>query len=206
MSPEELAKHILGHLGETEDRPKKQMAAIVEALGPDRCMALLYETRAVEAQGGMLLPDGTRRRTPGGVFFVLARSRLTKEQRKAIFDPWYSNKKAERAPKAPKAEGAPAAKPKAAPAPKAKAPAAPPPPTEVVHRRAPPRGEPPAPPPPPAEPVEEAPAPRRKRVLSPPEPKGSAPAATKSGEKPPADPKGSAVEAPPAKSRAPKKK
>jgi hypothetical protein len=38
-----------------------------------------------ERNGGMMLPDQSRRRTPGGVFFALARKKLSPEDREAIF-------------------------------------------------------------------------------------------------------------------------
>jgi hypothetical protein len=78
---------IADALGETERQPRAQLRAIVAALGDEAAHDLLAETQQVEANGGMLLPDGSRRRTPGGVFFHLAYERLTLEQRKAIYRP-----------------------------------------------------------------------------------------------------------------------
>jgi hypothetical protein len=46
---------------------------------------VLVEANAIERNGGMMLPDQSRRRTPGGVFFALARKRLSPEDRDAIF-------------------------------------------------------------------------------------------------------------------------
>lgn len=34
-------------------------------------MELFEATRGIEASGGMMIADGTRRRTPGGVFMTL---------------------------------------------------------------------------------------------------------------------------------------
>jgi hypothetical protein len=45
----------------------------------------MAEVERVEAAGGILLPDQSRRRTPGGVFFHLAYQRLTLEQRRQIY-------------------------------------------------------------------------------------------------------------------------
>jgi PHAX RNA-binding domain len=51
-----------------------------KTLGPDTCLTLLTETLQTEAQGGLMTQDGSRRRTPGGVFFSLTRARLTQKQ------------------------------------------------------------------------------------------------------------------------------
>jgi hypothetical protein len=76
---------IADELGETETQPRGQLRAIVDALGDDAAQALLAEVQQIEADGGMLLPDGSRRRTPGGVFFHLAFARLTLDQRRKIY-------------------------------------------------------------------------------------------------------------------------
>ena len=39
---------------------------VLRTLGQDRCAAILADTLACEARGGMPTQDGTRRRTPGG--------------------------------------------------------------------------------------------------------------------------------------------
>lgn len=72
-------------LGERRPRPRAQLQAIVAALGDEVAQALLVETHQVEADGGLMLPDGSRRRTPGGVFFHLAHFRLDPEQQVAIY-------------------------------------------------------------------------------------------------------------------------
>jgi hypothetical protein len=76
---------IADTLGETERAPRGKLRAIVAALGDEAAHALLAEVQQVEANGGMLLPDGSRRRTPGGVYFHLAYQRLTPEQRQTIY-------------------------------------------------------------------------------------------------------------------------
>jgi phosphorylated adapter RNA export protein len=45
------------------------LTKVLRILGQDRCAAILADTLQREANGGMLTKDGTRRRTPGGVFF-----------------------------------------------------------------------------------------------------------------------------------------
>src|SRR5918912_839610 len=58
---------------------------VLRTLGQDRCAALLADTLACEANGGMLTKDGTRRRTPGGVFFQLVKERATPKERRRLF-------------------------------------------------------------------------------------------------------------------------
>jgi hypothetical protein len=80
---------IAAQLGETEEEPRATILRAVERLGADATLALLQEAQAVEAGGGMWLGDGSRRRTPGGVFFYLLRQRAEKPDRLAIFYPDY---------------------------------------------------------------------------------------------------------------------
>ncbi len=83
-----LATTIAQHLGETQPWPLNQIRRIVQRLGPEAALAFVQEAQAIEAQGGLMLPDGSRRRTLGGVFFFLVRERVTPEDRAAIFPPW----------------------------------------------------------------------------------------------------------------------
>ena len=82
---EETAQQIAEALGESDESPRTQITAIVKSLGAEGALALLAQTQRVEEAGGLLVPDGTRRRTPGGVFFLLAREKLTPADRAAIF-------------------------------------------------------------------------------------------------------------------------
>ena len=75
MTADEVEQSIAGHLGETEAEPLQLLHKVVKKLGPEQALAFLKETQEIEAQGGLLLPDGSRRRTPGGVFFYLVRTR-----------------------------------------------------------------------------------------------------------------------------------
>jgi hypothetical protein len=95
---EETAQQIAEALGESDESPRTQITAIVKILGAEGALALLAQTQKVEEAGGLLVPDGTRRRTPGGVFFLLAREKLTPADRAAIF-----SSKQQKAAKAAKA-------------------------------------------------------------------------------------------------------
>jgi len=58
---------------------------VLAVLGPDHTAAVLAEALEVEAHGGMLVQNGTRRRTPGGVFFQLVRQQVIRSQRDYLF-------------------------------------------------------------------------------------------------------------------------
>jgi cold shock protein len=85
----QVAAEIAGRLGETEDEPYAQIQRIVQYLGADTALAWLQETLEIEAQGGMWLSDGSRRKTPGGIYFKLVRQRVAKTTMLSIFYPDY---------------------------------------------------------------------------------------------------------------------
>ena len=86
-SLDETAANIAQQLGETDPIPREQIRRILERLGAEAALTLLRETLEIEAQGGMLLPDRSRRRTIGGVFFHIVHSRVSKEDRAFIWPP-----------------------------------------------------------------------------------------------------------------------
>jgi hypothetical protein len=71
---EEVAAYIADTLGETEEGARKSILHIIRAVGRTHARELLNMTLQTEEHGGLMLPDGSRRRTPGGVFFYLAYS------------------------------------------------------------------------------------------------------------------------------------
>lgn len=81
----QAAMRIANALGEEEPGPRAQVGRVVRVLGIERARALYEQTLEVEAAGGMMLPDDSRRRTPGGVFFKLVRDTASKEERWKIF-------------------------------------------------------------------------------------------------------------------------
>src|ERR687886_2448355 len=81
----ELVRTIAQQLGETQPGPINQIRRVVQRLGPEAALAFLQETQQIEAQGGMHLADGSRRRTPGGVCFTLVKDRVSAKDRGAIF-------------------------------------------------------------------------------------------------------------------------
>lgn len=81
------ANEIADLLNETEKQSRRQIVFVVKDMGLEFAQAILQETLAIEAEGGMMLPDGSRRRTPGGVFFKLVRNRVPPKIRYQIFRP-----------------------------------------------------------------------------------------------------------------------
>src|SRR5215467_10609403 len=75
ITADEVEQTIAERLGETEAEPLQLLHKVVKKLGPEQALAFLKETQEIEAQGGLLLPDGSRRRTPGGVFFYPVRTK-----------------------------------------------------------------------------------------------------------------------------------
>jgi hypothetical protein len=87
MATDETVSTIAKALGENEDTPLSQIAGVVRALGEETARTLLDETKDIEAKGGLMLPDNSRKRSPGGVFFFLARQKLSRDDKLAIFRP-----------------------------------------------------------------------------------------------------------------------
>ncbi len=70
------ARYIANALGEKEKLPQHQIKRIVQICGSQQSMNWLREVQALEKRGGMPTSNGGQRRTPGGAFFKLVRSRL----------------------------------------------------------------------------------------------------------------------------------
>ena len=87
MATEDTVNTIAKALGEVDEQPMTQITGVVKALGEEASLSLLEETKRIEAGGGMMLPDNSRKRTPGGVFFFLARQKLSHEDKVNIFRP-----------------------------------------------------------------------------------------------------------------------
>jgi len=68
-----VADEMAMQLGETESEPRRQIGRAVRLLGEERTRSFVARTLEIEAAGGTMLADGSRRRTPGGVFFHLVR-------------------------------------------------------------------------------------------------------------------------------------
>src|SRR3712207_4445693 len=58
---------------------------MLQTIGPERTRAFVEQALEIEANGGMLLPDGSRKRTLGGVFFRLVRDQVSEAERRRIW-------------------------------------------------------------------------------------------------------------------------
>jgi hypothetical protein len=70
-----FVQSVADMLGETKQHAYWRLHLIVRVLGAPRVVLLLKETLQVEQQGGLMVKNGSRRRTPGGVFFHLAKTK-----------------------------------------------------------------------------------------------------------------------------------
>lgn len=95
-SVNETARMIASALGETEQVAQQQIQRIVWALGRTAARKLLEQTLQIEQDGGMMLRDGSRRRTPGGIFFHLAYTTGKPKEGRALERPVYKQPKKEK--------------------------------------------------------------------------------------------------------------
>ena len=57
------------------------ITGVVELVGRDVALDLFQQTRKIEGGGGMMIKNGSRRRTPGGLYLQLLRDRAKEDQR-----------------------------------------------------------------------------------------------------------------------------
>src|SRR5205823_14177585 len=60
---------------------------IVIVVGVEHARALLQQVLSIEAAGGRMTLDGTRRKTPGGLFISLARAQASETERPRLYQP-----------------------------------------------------------------------------------------------------------------------
>ncbi|MFN8375095.1 MAG: hypothetical protein U0694_19740 [Anaerolineae bacterium] len=80
-----LAAQLADLLGETEKMPKQLIKNIVYKCGLEQARAWYDETMKIEAEGGMMMEKLGRKRTPGGVFFFIAKKAMPQELMIQIF-------------------------------------------------------------------------------------------------------------------------
>ena len=92
-------EHLAARLQETKREPIETLMSLITVCGLAFLEGVYKETMEIEAKGGMLIkatqPKDVRPRTRGGVFFTLARQRMTPEQQMAI-PHWKRQKEAHR--------------------------------------------------------------------------------------------------------------
>jgi hypothetical protein len=73
VPPAQLGREIAIRL---EEPNRGLVYAMVQNLGPEAALSLYEEVMRIEAEGGMATNDGSRKRTPGGLFIYLAKGHL----------------------------------------------------------------------------------------------------------------------------------
>lgn len=89
----ELIAAIGKQLGELNEGFLRQVDRIIDQLGPERVAVLVRTVVRLEQLGGCLVLLGHRRRTPGGLFIILARGCMSQDQRGAVW-PEYAKREA----------------------------------------------------------------------------------------------------------------
>ena len=79
------ADQIAQQLGENETEPRKTIYKIVKKLGRDEAQRFVQKALEIDSAGGMMLPDLSRRRTIGGIFFYLVKTEAPPEMTRHIF-------------------------------------------------------------------------------------------------------------------------
>lgn len=87
------AQDIAEVLQEEARGPLVTIERLLRHIGLDFVEATLKETQDIQARGGMLIKDGSRQRSMGGVFMYLAKSKLDPEDRNRIFPNSHQRKK-----------------------------------------------------------------------------------------------------------------
>jgi RNA recognition motif-containing protein len=77
---------ILAALEETEVVPRRQLEAMARLCGLPFVEALVHEALEIDAGPGIMTSDGSRPRSKGGVFFYLARYRMSPAVRRIVYN------------------------------------------------------------------------------------------------------------------------
>ncbi|MCB0179991.1 MAG: hypothetical protein KDI62_17290, partial [Anaerolineae bacterium] len=83
----ETTRKVAKALGESESTPLNTIERLVKVVGDERVLELLAETVKLENDGGLKTNDGARQRTRGGVFFKVAKNKLSAQERWRVFTP-----------------------------------------------------------------------------------------------------------------------
>ncbi|CAN8005365.1 unnamed protein product [Ixodes hexagonus] len=84
---ESVVVEVAAEIAERLQEPKKDLLErVVSVLGSSQSRKLLAMTEDIEAAGGIMTRDKSRRRTPGGVFFYLLKAHTPRSQSTLIFE------------------------------------------------------------------------------------------------------------------------
>jgi hypothetical protein len=83
----ELATTVQELAAALQEENVELLERVVSVLGVEQAQVLLQKTLETEAGGGLLVTNQSRRRTPGGVFFYLARTSSPKQAVRQIWPP-----------------------------------------------------------------------------------------------------------------------
>jgi RNA recognition motif-containing protein len=81
-----IAESVAEQLNETEKKPVRMIHAMVLLCGPSFVQAIAKEAQEIDAGEGIMTSDSSQRRTLGGVFFYLARYRMSDAVRRIIYN------------------------------------------------------------------------------------------------------------------------
>lgn len=85
--PTDVLFSIVGEIATKLEEPNKALLRrIVIVIGVERAQKLLEEVLAIEAEGGRVTVDGTRRKSAGGLFITLARAQASPEEKRKLYD------------------------------------------------------------------------------------------------------------------------
>jgi hypothetical protein len=93
-------------------RRTRNHLACVRTIDSERTQAFVAQALEAEANGGMLIPDGSRKRTLGGIFFYLVRTHISDDEAMQINRAWRWQQWKQRQPATAKAPAAPAPPPR----------------------------------------------------------------------------------------------
>jgi RNA recognition motif-containing protein len=83
----DVAEQIADKLQESDGNARRQILDIVRFGGISFAESLFEEAQMIESSGGMLIPNSDQRRTIGGIFFKLTKSRMSSKIRWFVFRP-----------------------------------------------------------------------------------------------------------------------
>lgn len=81
----QVAEEIARQLDESNPEALAQIERIVQQLGVEKAQEFLQETLKIEAAGGLLVRNQSRRRSAGGTFFFVVRGKVSVQDRSVIW-------------------------------------------------------------------------------------------------------------------------